>query len=73
MGSTLYIVKSGKVDIYSKGKYIRTLGEKEYFGERSLFKNEPRSATAVAKGKVEVFNTDEINYVEKRFHSRNLN
>ena len=54
-GDKFYIVKSGKVDISVKGKYIRTLGEKEYFGERALFFNEARSATATSKGDVQVF------------------
>lgn len=53
-GDKLYIVKSGKVDIFVKGKYIRTLSDKEYLGERALFYNEPRSATAIAKGDVEL-------------------
>jgi cGMP-dependent protein kinase len=54
-GSSFYIVKSGKIDIQVRNTYIRTLNENEYFGERSLFINEPRSATAVAKGKVDVY------------------
>ncbi|MCQ2816280.1 MAG: cyclic nucleotide-binding serine/threonine-protein kinase [archaeon] len=63
IGVTLYIVKSGKVDIFAKGKYIRTLGEKEYFGERALFYNEPRSATAVAKGTVELFQINQEDFM----------
>jgi cGMP-dependent protein kinase len=55
IGSSFYIVKSGKIDIRVKGNYIRTLNENEFFGERSLFINEPRSATAIANGPVEVY------------------
>lgn len=51
-GSKLYIIKQGKADIYVKGNYIRTLNENEYFGERTLFFKEPRSATCVANGEV---------------------
>lgn len=58
-GTKFYIVKSGKVDIIVNNQYIRTLNEREYFGERSLFFQEKRSATAKAKEKVEVF------YLEK--------
>ena len=59
-GSRFYIVKKGFVDIYVKGKYIRTMNENEYLGERALFFKEPRSATAKAKGDVEVY------YLEKQ-------
>lgn len=54
-GSSFYIVKSGKIDIHVNNAYIRTLNENEYFGERSLFIKEARSATAYANGKVEVY------------------
>jgi cGMP-dependent protein kinase len=54
-GSSFYIVKSGKIDIKVKNNYIRTLNENEFFGERSLFINEPRSATAIANGQVELY------------------
>jgi cGMP-dependent protein kinase len=57
-GSKFYIVKSGKVDIYANGHYIRTINENEYFGERALFFKEPRSATAIANGPVELYNLD---------------
>lgn len=53
--SKFYIVKSGKVDISVKGNYIRTLNVTEYFGDRALFFNEPRSATASANGSVDVY------------------
>jgi cGMP-dependent protein kinase len=61
-GSSFYIVKSGKIDIQVKGNYIRTLNENEFFGERSLFINEPRSATAIAKGLVEVYVLEKENF-----------
>ena len=53
-GSKLYILKSGKADILINNEYIRTLNENEYFGERTLFFKEPRSATVVAKTNLEV-------------------
>ncbi len=58
-GTRFYIVKKGLVDIFVKGKYIRTMNENEYLGERALFFKEPRSATAKAQGDVEVY------YLEK--------
>jgi len=54
-GSKFYIVKSGKVDIFVKKQYIRTLNELEFFGERSLVIEELRSATAVANGAVSLY------------------
>ena len=62
-GNKFYIVKSGQIDISVKGKYIRTLNEKEYFGERALFFNEARSATTTAKGKVELFYVSQEDFV----------
>jgi cGMP-dependent protein kinase len=57
-----YIIKSGKVDIHIDSNYIRTLNELEFFGERSLFFNEPRTATAQANGKVEIYVIEEKNF-----------
>ena len=36
-GNKFYIIKKGKVEILVGGKYIRTLNESEYFGERVYF------------------------------------
>ena len=58
-GNKFYIIKKGLLDIFIGGKYIRTMNENEYLGERSLFFKEKRSATAVAKIDSEVF------YLEK--------
>ena len=54
-GEKFYIVKSGQVNFYKNNNYLRTINAKEYFGERSLLKNELRSATAISKGKTELF------------------
>ena len=54
-----FIIKKGVFEMYINGKYIRSLNENEHFGERALFFNEKRSATAKAKGDCEVF------YLEK--------
>ncbi len=54
-----FIIKKGIFDLYINGKYTRSLNENEYFGERALFFNENRSATAKANGDCEVF------YLEK--------
>jgi cGMP-dependent protein kinase len=62
-GTRFFIVKSGKVDIFVKGNYLRTLNENEYFGERALFFDEKRSATAVANGSVEVYYLEKDDFV----------
>ena len=54
-GANFYIVKEGEVVISVNNVYLRTLNKKEYFGERSLLTNEKRSATVIAKTKVELY------------------
>lgn len=54
-GNKFYIVKSGMVDIFINNAYIRSINQNGWFGERALFFKEPRSATAQANGKVEVY------------------
>ena len=50
-----YIVKNGEVNISVRGQYLRTLNPKEYFGERALLTKELRTATAISKGKTELY------------------
>jgi len=57
-----YIIKSGKVDIYVKNEYVRTLNAEEYFGEKALFFKEARSATAQANGVVETFTLNQNDF-----------
>ncbi|OMJ92489.1 hypothetical protein SteCoe_4724 [Stentor coeruleus] len=52
-GDSLFIVKSGNVDVVKNGVVIRTVGKNDYFGERSLIFNTARSATIRAIGNVE--------------------
>ena len=47
-GDSLYIIKSGKVDVYKDGVYLRSINKHDYFGERSALFNDFRSATVVA-------------------------
>ena len=67
-GNKFYIIKNGKVEILIGGKYIRTLNESEYFGERVLFFHEKRSATIKAIGEICLFSIsqdDFENIIEK--------
>lgn len=45
IGTSMYIVISGEVEVDVDGKIIATLGDKDIFGELSIFDPEPRSAT----------------------------
>ena len=55
VGDKFYIIKSGRVDFFVNSKYVRSFGDGEEFGARSLIISEKRSATAIANGKVEVY------------------
>ena len=54
-GTRFYIIKKGSIDIYVGNKYIRTLNNNEYLGERALFFKEPRSATCTAHEDTEMY------------------
>lgn len=64
-GSKFYIIKSGRVDIFVKGNYIRSLNENEYFGERALLLNETRKASCTSNGDVQCYVLDKLNFKEK--------
>jgi hypothetical protein len=51
--SCFYVVKEGEVVIRKHGQTLRSRGVGQFFGERSLIENLPRSADVVAKGQVE--------------------
>lgn len=54
-GDTFYIVKSGSVNVFVKTIYFRTLNAQDYFGERALLTQEPRSATVIANELSELY------------------
>ena len=63
-GTKFYIVKKGKIDIFiDDNKYIRTIGQNDFLGERALLISEPRSATAIANNDVEVFYLDKQDFL----------
>ena len=51
-GDSLFIIKSGKVDVIKKGVYLRSIGKHSFFGERSILFSSPRTATIVANGRL---------------------
>ena len=48
IGSCMYIIYKGSVEIWKGSQLLATLGEKDFFGELSLLDTENRSATARA-------------------------
>ena len=56
VGDKLYIIKSGRVDFFVNSRYIRSLGEGEDFGAKSLIlSSDKRTATAIANGEVQCY------------------
>ena len=47
IGDKLYMIKSGRVKVFSKNQYLRELGEGSCFGEVALLLDEPRTATII--------------------------
>ena len=68
-GDSLFIIKSGKVDIIKKGVYMRSVSKNDYFGERAVLLSAARSATAKACGRVIVlvlFRTDFLKIINDK-------
>ncbi len=57
-GSTLLLVRSGRVKIISAGIVLETVGENGIFGELAVIDGSPRSANAVAAEPTEVAAVD---------------
>jgi CRP/FNR family cyclic AMP-dependent transcriptional regulator len=54
-----FIVKRGSVEIRQKGRAVETIAVGEIFGELALLDDEPRGASAVAVGDVELIAIDQ--------------
>ena len=51
-GDSLFLIKSGKVDVIRDGLVVRSITKDDYFGERSLLFDEFRTATVIAKAEL---------------------
>jgi len=51
LGSEFYVITFGELVVTLKGRTIRTLGVSDYFGERGLLYDEPRTATVTCASK----------------------
>lgn len=64
LGEAFYIIKQGIVDIYKDDILIRSINKLDYFGERALLFDEPRSATVKANEKVECWVLEKVDFLQ---------
>jgi CRP-like cAMP-binding protein len=48
-GQGFYLITAGRADVQRRGRTLRTLEPGDYFGELALLRDQPRSATVIAK------------------------
>ncbi len=69
VGNCMYVVQSGKVDVFgadSQGEMLlATLGKGNIFGEMALFTKQPRSATVRARGEARVLTIDKRGFFRR--------
>ncbi|MCX8064281.1 MAG: cyclic nucleotide-binding domain-containing protein [Candidatus Hydrogenedentes bacterium] len=58
-GTALFVILSGKVGLYKRGREIAVLNPGDVFGEMALLTESPRTASAVALTMVRVLTLDE--------------
>lgn len=67
-GDLFYIIKEGEALVYQKteqgDKKVNHLFKSDFFGERALLSNEPRTATVEAKTKLVCLTLDRKTFVE---------
>lgn len=79
-GSSLYIVASGEVKVYTRGQkgeniFLANLEEGDFFGEVSVLTGKPRTATITAATRTELLKLDKDkldSLVEKHPHIREI-
>ncbi len=69
IGKEMYIILTGKVKVTKERGDVETtlatLEEGDFFGEMSLFDNNPRSATVMALGDVKLLEINQKNFLKK--------
>ncbi len=51
-GEYFYMIMTGQVEIVQDGSSLTSFGRSDFFGEKCLFSNEPRTASAIAKSDI---------------------
>lgn len=64
IGTFMCIIHRGEVGVYDGNRLLTTLKEGEVVGELSLLDAEPRSATVVALGDVDLFRIDQADFYD---------
>ncbi len=59
LGSNLFVILSGQIGIYSKGRLIARCQVGDAFGEMAVLNRKPRCATAAALSNATLFTLDE--------------
>jgi CRP-like cAMP-binding protein len=52
IGDRMYIIEIGTCDVFADGRWIRTMGREDFFGELAVMNASPRSASVYAKEEV---------------------
>ncbi len=69
IGREMYIILTGKVKVIKEKDGVETtlatLEEGDFFGEMSLFDNNPRSATVRALGNIKLLEINQKNFLKK--------
>ncbi|RTQ52084.1 cyclic nucleotide-binding domain-containing protein [Hymenobacter gummosus] len=64
LGTSLFIVQTGEVGIFSGPQQLATFGPGDFFGELALLDAEPRSASAVTQAPVLAFRLDQDDFYD---------
>ena len=63
-GQKFYVIFKGTCEVYKNNKKIRELEKNSFFGEISLLKNVPRTATVVAKTNVALISLEKEQFLQ---------
>ena len=62
LGDFFYLIVSGEAEVTRHGKFLTNLKEGDIFGEMSLLTGEPRSATVLAKTRMDLYKLNKDNF-----------
>jgi CRP-like cAMP-binding protein len=62
-GTTMYIVKSGEVELTVNGRVVEVVGTDGFFGEMAVIDPAPRSTTATVKSDAVIITMDQTRFM----------